>query len=357
MFLPVLLVRDFGLWGYAAFFIPNVLGAAAMGWVVRGPALTGAHLPAMRAFSMVTIAFQAYFAAWFARAAGASVWPVAAGAAALIYIALLRIGPLRGGLLAWLVSAGVFAWLAGSGSLTLPRSTPTLPESDVLFLAPVCAFGFGLCPYLDLTFHGAAAGAGPSQRAAFTLGFGALFAAMILFTLLYAPLLMSADGMRAGAPRAVMGVLAVHIFAQMAYTCAVHHSWLARSHPSQRAGALSVIVAAAALLAGLVAPLDRPFAGSLSLGEVIYRSFMAFYGLAFPAYVWLCVIPRRGPIAPPTRHALRVWALAVGIATPMFWKGFIARETWWLGPGLLIVLLARLALPKPTASAPGPSTA
>src|SRR4051794_2579723 len=74
MFLPVLLVRDFGILGYLAFFVPNVLGAATMGWVVRGPDMAGrmvrAHAPAMRAFSLVTIAFQAYFAAWFARTAG-----------------------------------------------------------------------------------------------------------------------------------------------------------------------------------------------------------------------------------------------------------------------------------------------
>ena len=35
MFLPVLLVRDYGIWGWIVFAVPNVLGAAAMGWVLR----------------------------------------------------------------------------------------------------------------------------------------------------------------------------------------------------------------------------------------------------------------------------------------------------------------------------------
>ena len=35
MFLPVLLVRDYGVWGWIVFAVPNVLGAAAMGWVLR----------------------------------------------------------------------------------------------------------------------------------------------------------------------------------------------------------------------------------------------------------------------------------------------------------------------------------
>ena len=26
---------------------------------------------------------------------------------------------------------------------------------------------------------------------------------------------------------------------------------------------------------------------------MIYRLFMAFYGLVFPAYVWLCMLPTR----------------------------------------------------------------
>ena len=69
MFLPVLLVRDYGVWGFVVFAIPNVLGAAVMGWTVRSPqhseSLVAAHRDACRGFSLVTIAFQVYFAGWY----------------------------------------------------------------------------------------------------------------------------------------------------------------------------------------------------------------------------------------------------------------------------------------------------
>src|SRR3954467_2802578 len=37
MFLPVLLVRGYRMWGWVVFAIPNVVGAAMMGWVLREP--------------------------------------------------------------------------------------------------------------------------------------------------------------------------------------------------------------------------------------------------------------------------------------------------------------------------------
>src|SRR5688572_14414344 len=69
MFLPVLLVRDYGIWGWVVFAIPNVIGAAAMGWTVRdrdqSVRQTQAHAVAMTMFSIVTIVFQFYFGAWY----------------------------------------------------------------------------------------------------------------------------------------------------------------------------------------------------------------------------------------------------------------------------------------------------
>src|SRR5437764_7722716 len=68
MFLPVLLVRDYGVWGWVAFAVPNVLGAAAVGWTYRTAAhsekTVAAHFPAMWLFSFVTAAFQIFFAWW-----------------------------------------------------------------------------------------------------------------------------------------------------------------------------------------------------------------------------------------------------------------------------------------------------
>ncbi|HEY8750802.1 MAG TPA: hypothetical protein VIM11_22650, partial [Tepidisphaeraceae bacterium] len=65
MFLPVLLIRDMGLWGWIVFAAPNVLGAALMGWVLTSPEssrrIVENHGGACRAFSIVTIAFHVFF--------------------------------------------------------------------------------------------------------------------------------------------------------------------------------------------------------------------------------------------------------------------------------------------------------
>ena len=82
------------------------------------------------------------------------------------------------------------------------------------------------------------------------------------------------------------------------------------------------------------------------MGEVGHRGFMSFYGLVFPAYVWLCMIPLKNEqgTQKPTREKLVVLAVAVALAAPCYWMGFIERQTWWLAPGLAVVLLARPVL-------------
>ena len=68
MFLPVLLVRDYGVWGWVVFAVPNVLGAAAMGWVLSDPArssqLVERHRAACVCFSLITIVFHVFFVRW-----------------------------------------------------------------------------------------------------------------------------------------------------------------------------------------------------------------------------------------------------------------------------------------------------
>ena len=91
MFLPVLLVRDMGIWGWIVFAVPNVVGAAAMGWVLSRPdqsrQMVRDHLPACAAFSAVTIAFHVFFLLWFVpRLVGL---PAAAIAFALVTVYLL----------------------------------------------------------------------------------------------------------------------------------------------------------------------------------------------------------------------------------------------------------------------------
>ena len=68
---------------------------------------------------------------------------------------------------------------------------------------------------------------------------------------------------------------------------------------------------------------------------------MAFYGLVFPAYVWLCATPL-GESAKPTTRMLRVWIAAMVVAAPFYWVGFMQLRYEWLIPGVAIVALSKL---------------
>lgn len=379
MFLPVLLVRDFGVWGFVTFALPNCLGAAAMGWVLKSPGasaeLVNRHAGAMRLFSVVTALFHVFFLAWLASWDKLPFRPelligVAAGVS--IVVALMH-DRLRGwlGVLLWagVVFVLVRVFLASEParvSHSLPA--PALPSHDVLYLAPVCVFGFLLCPYLDLTFNRARQLV-PSRAggiAAFSVGFLLLFPTMILFTLAYA-------GDFLGSQTVALALVCSHIAVQAGYTVGVHaHTLLALNDmqsgdhvhalrpPLPRAAQLmtSVLIAwlASVLLHGVfrqffAAHPPGPAGAAIGLGEIIYRCFMAFYGLVFPAYVWVCMIPTR--TAPDATHAglsgplgeRKFWVLLVAIAAaaPFYYLGFIERQTHWLAVGVGIVLLARLA--------------
>jgi len=82
-------------------------------------------------------------------------------------------------------------------------------------------------------------------------------------------------------------------------------------------------------------------------GDLIYRLFMSFYGLIFPAYVWICMVPIRGKVLGPSRPALVALAVVVLTAAPMYWLGFVYERMIWLIPGVMVVLLSRLFVVTP----------
>lgn len=351
MFLPVLLVRDLGLWGWLVFAVPNVVGAAAMGWVLRtrerSAHLAREHAAACVAFSVVTIAFHVFFVVWFVpRLVGL---PLAA-VAFLIPAVYLLAGAARPG---WDMLAAVVTFAVSLAMLVLFQiKTPHVPllltgEKPIgaAWFAPVCLFGFALCPYLDLTFHRArqAMEAGPA-RAAFTLGFGVVFLVMIVFSLLYAPLLAPLIGPEWG--RSVGGpIVAVHMIAQAAFTVSVHTRSVLLT--SRRGAPLLwlAILAQVALFLGIAAWVLPGYHG-VAAGELIYRLFMAFYGLVFPAYVWVCVVPGREGESGVTPVKVRAMLLGVLVAGPMYWMGFVEGRFAWLVPGVAAVLLSRFMVPK-----------
>ena len=274
---------------------------------------------------------------------------VALGAgAALLVVFVTGRGDVAGPwtrVVALLVLAGSLAaatWWLWHLPVTAGQMMPArLGSRDLVWLAPVCAFGFGLCPYLDLTFHTARQKApGWAGSSAFVLGFCVFFMVMILLTVLYAvPLL--ANGSGNVQPGMLAGPMLVHVSVQLVFTIMLHKGWI-EAEPSPAGPKAPANASLLALVAGVAAAFGShkiPNVGGLPGPEVMYRGFMAFYGLVFPAYVWLCVICGRAGSGPGVRQLL-VFAGAVCVAAPMYWMGFIEGQTVWLGPGVFVVLAA-----------------
>src|SRR4051812_10077052 len=125
MYLPVLLVRDYGVWGWVVFAVPNVIGAAAMGWVLRdwmrSVRIMAAHAHACIAFSLVTVAFQVYFLEWWVRPLGGWTYAVVALA---VLVALVLAVPTWGSLVA---GCATFAFSVVVAVLFLSSHPPPPP--------------------------------------------------------------------------------------------------------------------------------------------------------------------------------------------------------------------------------------
>jgi hypothetical protein len=348
MFLPVLLMRELGLAGVILFAIPNVLGAAAMGWLIKSHdqsrRLIGENRFACIWFSLITIVYHAYFAAWMIRKIAGPGSGIAVAITFIIFWLILRWK--RGGnflapVIALAVTAGVMAWGWYKNDLpwlAQPVQGTRLAVGNNFLLAPALLFGFLCCPYLDLTFHAARQALNPNEsRAAFSIGFGVIFAAMLALTVCYSGwLVVGFDPM---AQRRLAFILAAHLIVQSCLTCALHLRVIGRVQTRFPAGQLITfgVFLVAAIIAGVTVKDGITF-NNVSLGEYIYRGFLGFYGLAFPAYVWLRMLE-------PRRSMLRVVTVII-IALPMFILGFIAEQMQFFYPGVMIVVLAKF-LPDP----------
>ena len=100
------------------------------------------------------------------------------------------------------------------------------------------------------------------------------------------------------------------------------------------------VVVFACAAAGFIAPTLADHNG-LSAGEIVYRCLLTFYGLVFPAYILYRVLRSHSTQIPLQRWMM--W-LAIGVASPMFWMGFIERQSIWLGPGFVVVLCGAFVL-------------
>jgi hypothetical protein len=367
MLWPALLVWDFGLWGWLAFAVPNVIGAGAFGFVLARPEVSrrvvDKHAYLAGRFSEVTIAFQVFAGGWV-------LWVLAGpeGVLAALAVALLTamVGYSRSaavswlGLGAWVISLGLgVAWLAGAwpavetywAGLMQSGRSQDVPWA-LIWLAPAIAVGFLLCPYLDMTFHRARQATSPATgKAAFGLGFGVCFLLMIGFSLVYAvPMGLVFASNAWPSTGAVPGwgvwVLAGHIALQAGVTTGFHFQEVAQRHGHaglHRTLALAVAGGALAYWAiDWVDPADPPALWGQSPGQLVYQCFMLFYGLVFPAYVWLVMLPTRRAVAMPGKIA--VWLVAVLVALPGAFFGFIGDRAWLVGLVLAVLVIARLCL-------------
>ncbi len=363
MFLPVLLVRDYGLWGWVAFAVPNVIGAGAMGFVLRGPGaslrLVEKHAAACRWFGLVTVAYQAYLI-------GALAGPWGLAAAGIIVVAILAAGrkvSLRdtfAALIVFAISVGLFAYAQSTGQLWthLDPAMFTGRHSmvDLQLFIPAAVFGFALCPYLDLTFHRARQATTPGAgRAAFAIGFGVVFFSMILFSLGYAGAFENVNahiGFDLSAK--LWPVLLVQLIVQGAFTAAVHLRSLRRPTPADRpSGSLAefalAITVAVGLMLGLGVLLMDGEPGPwikwqfvTSVTELGYRAFLLLYGTVFPAYVLLCMTPTYRQVSHKSRIAL--FAVAAALSYPLAVTAFIANRSLWVLPILAVMVIGRVAV-------------
>lgn len=363
MYLPNLLVRDGGLPFFFAFFVPNVIGAASVGFVLRTRARSSAFVAVMRLpmlwFSAITIAFQVYFLSWKMiddLRFGVLHLPagIAMGAIVASVAALLR------GRVDWVPALATLLCTIAAGVLLVsqpPEVVASEPVSALIGLSMVTAIGFGLCPYLDLSFNRAVQHAS-SPPAAFGVGFFVIFAVIILvvtrgravWTPRDAPFEMGIDW--------ALGAMGLHFGAQAAFTVLAHSAALAalrpdgaiagmtesadetvRRRPRLRVWMLLPAIIGLAIGGGVpfLPRVDLPgFVSPIGPGEFVYRLFLGFYGLVFP--VWMLVsLGRRVS----TDRATLAWLLGVCVVSgPFLWVGSIGRDEVWLIPGVSLILLA-----------------
>jgi hypothetical protein len=349
MWFPVYMVQDWGWPGWAAFLVPNAIGAVLVGFLHTArssPRFVAANLPAMRAFSVVTILFHVSWLTWllsllFSQSVIGQGWIGGVTAAGTVLAgALLSFGKkwTIPSIIVYTTSiiAALLCWRTGP-TLQFPPETGAQPLSGLMFALPMLVLGFGLCPHLDLTFHRVRQETpGIAGSAAFALAFGLFFPLLMLFTLLYA------GGFRAGSWSIYLWA---HFTAQAAFTIGAHLRELRRGGlgdwgarwPRRR---VQVFLAIVLMFASAALPWTPEYKPGVPATRLAYELFMPFYALLFPAYFWIVAIDR----GLPRGACIRAWIVACILAAPCMGVGYIERQYVWLLPAAGMVLVAPVVL-------------
>ncbi|MEQ8850820.1 MAG: hypothetical protein RIB32_03450 [Phycisphaerales bacterium] len=351
MFFPVLMIKDFGWPGYLLFAVPNCIGAMSVGFMLPSPAAATEHLRrhafAISAFTVITVAFHAYFLAVLPRLVlGEQDATRIGGLAFSLFVCAVAIGsrPAMRAMfrLAPVVFIASWACLLGAEAMT-PDETLTLPGARgiepplaLLYLVVPTIFGFALCPYLDVSFIRQRALDATKGGRTFALGFLIVFPLLILGTLLYANAFID----RRGLHWLILGHFGVQAF----FTIAAHAG---EAHRSVGPGSRWLLpTCALAAAAGAMVP--------MSAYRLLYETFMSSYGLLFPAYVLIFAIPMFARM--PVDRRWRALVVALVIAAPMFAAGYLGGRWFWLAPGMAAVLLTPLIFKAFPRAATPPAT-
>ncbi|GAB4520638.1 MAG: hypothetical protein Tsb0013_24200 [Phycisphaerales bacterium] len=342
MVFPAFMIADFGWPGWVVFVVPNAIGAASVGFLLRSRRITEdfvrTHRMAIRLFTLATLAFHAYVLVCLLPAIGwlEGWWKPVGVVLALSVACALWARQSVGGF----VRAGVVVMFASLlcvvlGGLTTGGQTFAAPSIDGDFPFPTVmlalagtTLGFLTCPFLDATFLRVRAELDTPARArgAFAGAFSGPFLILVGMTAFYAKGLLG-DGV-------ISHYVLLHIVVQSLYTCAFH---VRASRGARTSGAPRFDSPWLALAVGVVLALVIPWVGGFRLG---YELMLSLYALPFPAYVWIvCVWAKR-----PDRRAMTVWAIAVVLAAPLFALGYLGQR-WALVPlGVALVVGAPVLL-------------
>lgn len=362
MLFPILLVRDFGLWGWIVFAVPNVLGAMAMGFVIHSPAhaerVVQEHKTMFGVFSNFTFVFHVMVLCWVSAALLGWISVVLV----LLLVPIARLLNLRSShktrrILTAAVMVTLVSWVLFAISATKETAwlgvgfdTPTrLSTMDLLLFVPASVLGFVFCPYLDRTFFRAhRALPGDSGRWGFALGFGVVFFSMIIFALMYSGVMRPIfeftmrNSIDDAIPSSWLWPVATFVLLQAVFTMTIHEDHDEDEPP--RREVLGILAIAFLALIGVLLLRYRLWPVSLMGGltpfEVGYRVFLLGYGVVFPAYVWLCMLPTRwGRL--DLEWKVWVWVCAVILALPMGYASFVMAHSWWIVGVVAVFVAAR----------------
>lgn len=342
MYLPAFLLGRFGWPGFLVFAIPNVIGCAAFGYVLRDGETSlkfmARHATAMRWFSLVTLAYHVFFigfACLYLLPLDVSfVWLPLVAAPVILFAGWgLSVLPYRAwpivAVLVYVVSLLAFARVGLDPLAEIPWRGEW-PGGELPWLAPTIAFGFLLCPYLDPTFHRALQHS-PSRHA-FGV-FGVLFAVMLLFTCAYWTV----------AESKLTWIVGAHLTVQVLFTMAVHLKEVRSLSIACCGWRLSVTTLSPLVVVPLVYG-GVMFEDGFRFAEDTYIRFLVFYGLVFPAYVLLFMGPLKR--LPRTGRTLLLFASIVILSVPLYEAGFLHHRPWLLVIPLFVLLLVALARPR-----------